>query len=189
MLHFFSTEAATELGVIPAILLQNIAFWCAKNENAGDERHFHDGRWWMFNSKTAFSKLYSYLTTNQIDHGLRRLRDREAVLVGHFNRVGYDRTNWYTPTEYGWSLVDLAPIDDQKTVDDVLSTLPEELRESAGGFVAMRQELGKPVSGRGLDYAVKKAMQFSSNDADLAAETIDQSTLNNWQDVYQLDDV
>lgn len=42
--HLFDPEIALEFGVPEAIVLQNIAFWVAHNEEIHSENHLQDGR-------------------------------------------------------------------------------------------------------------------------------------------------
>lgn len=101
--HAFSVEAANEVGVNAAILLQSISYWCEKNKANG--KHFHDGLTWTYNSVKAWSELYPYLGKSAIAGALKRLEDGGYVKSGNFNQNPYDRTKWYAITEKGLSLI------------------------------------------------------------------------------------
>lgn len=92
-MHFFDIAIAEELGVNAAIVLSNLEFWIKKNIANG--KHFHEGRYWTYNSVKAFDKLFPYLTTNQIRTAIDKLVDGGYVLKGNFNKVNYDKTTWY----------------------------------------------------------------------------------------------
>ena len=62
MIHSFDTEVAKQYDVYTAIFLQFFAYWDAINQ--GNEKHFHDGRYWTYNSIRAYEKLFPYLTGN-----------------------------------------------------------------------------------------------------------------------------
>jgi DNA polymerase III delta subunit len=53
----------------------------------------------MFNSQKAFSKLFPYLSESQIKRALASLVKQEAILKDNFNKMPYDRTNWYALTD------------------------------------------------------------------------------------------
>lgn len=103
MEHSFNIEVAQKYGVHAAILLNNIAFWCKKN--AANDVHNHDGYYWTYNSKKAFSELFPYMTARQIDYALKRLIDDGILITGNFNANAYDRTLWYAVTKKGYSIL------------------------------------------------------------------------------------
>lgn len=97
--HFFDVDIATEYGVNCAILFHYIGFWVEKNE--ANEKHFHDGRYWTYNSVKAFEKLFPYLSSKQISSTLKKLEEYELIMCGNYNKLAYDRTKWYALTEKG----------------------------------------------------------------------------------------
>lgn len=109
MEHSFNVDVAKEYGVHSAILLNNIAFWCLKNKaNCTNE---HDGHFWTYNSKAAFSELFPYMTARQIDYALKRLIDDGVLITGNYNANAYDRTLWYAVTEKGFSILQNCKMD------------------------------------------------------------------------------
>ena len=48
MQHTFDIDIAAKYGVEEAILLNYFDFWIQKNE--ANDRHFHDGLYWTYNS-------------------------------------------------------------------------------------------------------------------------------------------
>lgn len=120
-MHSFDPDIAEQVGINAAVIYQNIVWWCDKN--AGNGKHFHEGRYWTYNSVKAFAVLFPYLTRDQIRRALEKLVSEGLILVGSFNETGYDRTHWYAPS----CQIDLAdlpspfgkiakPIPDSKTV-------------------------------------------------------------------------
>lgn len=93
MTYFFDTDIAAEFGVNEAIMIQNFAYWIGKN--AANDKHFHEGRYWVYNSVEAFAKLFPFWTAAQIRQILKKLQDKEAIVKGNFNASQYDRTCWY----------------------------------------------------------------------------------------------
>lgn len=91
--HSFDPDVAKDVGVNAAVLYQNIQFWVSKNE--ANEKHSYEGRYWMYNSMKAFSRLFIYLSARQIRTALDKLLDKGYIGKGNFNQIGYDRTLWY----------------------------------------------------------------------------------------------
>lgn len=94
-IHSFDTEIAARVGLNAAVLYQNIVFWA--EHNMRNNRNYHEGRWWTFNSRRAFSEQFDYLTEKQIRVALDKLVKAGLIVKGEFNSKAYDRTNWYSP--------------------------------------------------------------------------------------------
>lgn len=103
MEHSFNINIATKYGVNSAILLNNIYFWIEKNK--ANETNFYDGYYWTYNSKKAFSELFPYLTSRQVDYALEKLIDDGVLVTGNYNKNPYDRTLWYAITKKGYSIL------------------------------------------------------------------------------------
>lgn len=102
MQHSFDVDLAVEYGVTEAILLNHLYFWIEKNR--ANERHYHDGLYWTYNSVRAFNEIFPYLSTKKINNALKHL-EREGLLVkGNYNETKYDRTLWYALTNMGISI-------------------------------------------------------------------------------------
>jgi hypothetical protein len=92
--YMFDGEMAQKYGVDEAIMLHNLAFWQAKNE--ANEKHFYDGHYWTYNSKSAFAKLFPFWSEKQIKRILKSLKEQGAIIVGQYNDDPFNRTNWYS---------------------------------------------------------------------------------------------
>ena len=90
----FSTEDATKYGVDGAILLHHLRYWVAKNE--ANDKNFHDGSHWTYNSTSAFAVLFPFWTARKIGRLLQKLEDEGIIRSGNFNNKRYDRTKWFT---------------------------------------------------------------------------------------------
>jgi len=102
MQHSFDIGVAQRYGVNCAVILTSIRFWIEKNKANG--KHFYDGRYWTYNSVAAFSVLFPYLTEKQIRRAIEALESDGVLLSGNYNKSVYDRTKWYSISEYGMSL-------------------------------------------------------------------------------------
>lgn len=90
----FSTEDATKYGVDGAIMLHHLRYWVAKNE--ANDKNFHDGSHWTYNSTSAFAVLFPFWTARKIGRLLQKLEDDGIIISGNFNNKRYDRTKWFT---------------------------------------------------------------------------------------------
>lgn len=97
MEHQFNTEIAAKYGIEEAILIHNLFFWIQKNAVNG--RHFYDGSYWTYNSASAFSDLFPYMSPKKIHRLLSRLVDIGILIKGNYNDVKFDRTTWYSFTD------------------------------------------------------------------------------------------
>lgn len=99
--HSFNIEIAKKVGIAGAVLLNNIYWWVDKN--AKNQRNYFEGKYWTFNKKSAYLEQFPYLTENQLEYALTKLRDSGYIEVGNFNASKYDRTLWYTLTEKAYN--------------------------------------------------------------------------------------
>jgi hypothetical protein len=95
--HTLSVPLAVKYGANESLFLSNICWWIEKNR--ANNRHFHDGRYWTYNTVASFVELFPYFTANQIQYLIGKLREKNILLVGNFNKIGYDRTNWYSVSD------------------------------------------------------------------------------------------
>ena len=93
MTYQFDTEHAKKYGVDEAILIQNFAFWIAKNK--ANNRHEHEDRTWTYNSYKAFAELFEFWSEGQIRTRIESLIDQGVIIKGNFSKNTYDRTTWY----------------------------------------------------------------------------------------------
>ena len=96
MNHSFNTTIAELYGLQEAILLENIYFWCKKNEA---NNKLTEGRPWTYNTVKAFNTQFKYLTPAVITRALKNLEKAGLVDVGEFNNNAYDHTKWYCITD------------------------------------------------------------------------------------------
>ena len=107
--HSFNTRIAKDIGIVPAIILNNLDYWLEKN--IANNKHYYDGSYWTYNSVRAFSDLFPYMSANTIRNALNKLEELELIKTGNYNKVGYDKTKWYTITDYGKCILQNKQID------------------------------------------------------------------------------
>ena len=93
MNYVFDIEYATEYGLEESIMLQNFMFWISKNK--ANEKNYHDGHYWTFNSIRAYSELFPFWNEMKIKRILTSLVEKGVLIKGNYNKLPYDRTNWY----------------------------------------------------------------------------------------------
>lgn len=95
-----SVKIASAIGVNEAIVIQQIHYWIDMFSKSNDEKvidkHFHDGRWWVYNTFDKWHEQFPFWCIRTIKDIFKRLADEKILLIGHYNNHGYDRTNWYT---------------------------------------------------------------------------------------------
>lgn len=109
MEHSFNTKLAEILGIEKAVLVRHFFFWIAKN--AANRVHFHDGRYWTYNSASALAELFPYLSADSIKRHIKKLVDDGFLLKGNYNKVKMDRTNWYALSDYAESIMQKCEMD------------------------------------------------------------------------------
>ncbi len=90
-------HVAARYGLEEAIFLDSIMFWWRANR--ADNRNYHDGRWWTYNSVAAYEAVFPWWSGKQIRRIIDRCREKGALLDGDFNEDRRDRTAWYTPSD------------------------------------------------------------------------------------------
>ena len=83
MPHCFDVEIAKKYGILEAILLNYFRFWIQKNE--ANEVHYHDGRYWTYNSIKAFCELFPYASKKMIEKAINHLVEEGLLVTGNYN--------------------------------------------------------------------------------------------------------
>lgn len=96
MKYYFDEDVAKDVGVEEAIMFSNILYWVQKNKaNKQEETHYHDGKWWTYNTIDAFVELFPFWSKRQIERILKNLVENDYIYKDSFNKNPYDRTTWY----------------------------------------------------------------------------------------------
>ena len=75
--HMFNIKIAEKLGMVEAVLLDNIERTINKHSANGE--NFHKGKYWIYDSSKSFAEIFTYLSRQQISRALKRL-DRKSVV-------------------------------------------------------------------------------------------------------------
>jgi hypothetical protein len=103
--HHFSPEIAKIYGVDIAIFLHNIAYWVQKN--LANDLHFHEKRYWTYNTLDAFTIIFPYWSRRQIERIINNSLKKGILLKGNFNKTKYDRKGWYALTDMSHKLLNI----------------------------------------------------------------------------------
>ena len=74
----------------------------------------------------------------------------------------------------------------KRSVESVISELPDELQEIASDYVEHRKQLKAPMTARALEMAVKKANELANGDTCTMIAIFEQSIRNGWKGVFAL---
>lgn len=89
----YESEICLQVGAGAATVYQNILYWCERNE--ANEVNYFEGKYWTYNSRVAFTRLFKCFSERQVRSFLDKLVEANLVLVGEFNKSKSDRTKWY----------------------------------------------------------------------------------------------
>ena len=93
----FDGAVAEMYGVDGAVFISRLQFWIEKN--AANDRHYHAGRYWTYNSLRAMEKLFPFWSRRQIERIVKNLKEKGVLLTANYARDSYDRTLFYALDE------------------------------------------------------------------------------------------
>lgn len=98
----FSPELAAQIGLNEAIILQQVHYWVEHYKEKNDEEHFHDGRWWIYNTAEDWQRgNFPFWSESTIRRTFNALCEMGLIVKGRYNSHPYDRTLWYSIDEDG----------------------------------------------------------------------------------------
>lgn len=103
MEHSFNVDIAQRYGIEEAILTHNLYFWISKN--ASGDKHWHEGRFWTYNTAKSWATLFPYMSERKIARVLSNLEEQGVIVKGNYNKNRFDRTCWYAFTDSGLELL------------------------------------------------------------------------------------
>lgn len=104
--HHFNITIAQKYGIHVALFLDHMAFWITKN--VANNHNLHDGACWTRNTVEAYTAIFPYLTPKQIRKVITDCQKYGLLKVGNYNKLKYDRTGWYSLTEYAAKLLNIS---------------------------------------------------------------------------------
>lgn len=94
-------ELALEIGLNESIVLLQLDYLLRIAPD--DERHWHDGQKWTHQSLTDLQAHFSWWSLPTIGRIISNLKDNELILIENFNRLRFDRTQWFSLNPVGLS--------------------------------------------------------------------------------------
>lgn len=83
-------KLAEEIGLNEAIILQQIHYWL------NSSKHNYDGKKWIYNSYPKWIEQFPFWSESTIKRTITSLEKQNLVHVGNYNKMGFDRTKWYS---------------------------------------------------------------------------------------------
>lgn len=93
---------ASRVGLFPAVLLMKVRAWTRTNERNGQQPK--DGRYWMYNSITAWHELVPYMSEKQIRTAMQYLRTNGYLLAEKAKKRQWNQTLHYALSDYAIDL-------------------------------------------------------------------------------------
>jgi hypothetical protein len=89
-------DLAAEIGLNESIVLLQLEYLISISSN---ER---DGRMWTYQSLPNLQETYfPWWSVMTIQRAIKSLEEKHLIIVGNFNKLGYDRTQWFALNEEG----------------------------------------------------------------------------------------
>lgn len=93
--RLFDREVALAIGINESIVVQQIQYWLSRNEKANI--NYKEGRYWTFNSiKEWHEKVFYFWSESKVRRIFASLEKMGILITNNFNKMGYDRTKWYS---------------------------------------------------------------------------------------------
>lgn len=89
-------DLAKEIGLNESIVLLQLEYLISISNN---ER---DGRLWTYQTLQDLHEIYfPWWSPTTISRIVKALEERELIVIGNYNKLGYDRTQWYALNDVG----------------------------------------------------------------------------------------
>ncbi len=148
---------ATLIGLNEAIVIQQVHYWIKNKEKANQD--YIDGRYWVYNTYEQWQAQFPFWHINTIQRTFKSLEKKGLLIVGNYNKAGFDKTKWYTidydvlyrfnPTSYqngeivtpNW--YDGTHQNDQTNTIDYTKTTPENTFNVLNGAALKQRSPGR----------------------------------------------
>lgn len=87
------SRVAESLGVTEAFILQQIRYWIEKSN------HFVNDKYWTYHTYHEWHEQLPFFSEMTIRRAIKHLEETGIVLSGRFNKMGGDKTKWYSVDE------------------------------------------------------------------------------------------
>lgn len=151
------TELACLLGLSESIVLNQVNYWLElyrSDPEKFQEKHYHDGRWWVFNSYKSWNEQFPFWDIRTVRRIFKKLRDSGIIIFSNkYNEKSYDRTGWYS-IDYDA----LYRLQDESAMDKMSSDLGAKCPNTPGQNV-----LDNTIDYHTIDYITKEIKDIGSD--------------------------
>ena len=165
----FDARIAEKYSVDEAIVINKLFGWIKHNATNG--KNFKEGRYWTFNSISAFKKFFPFWNESKIKRILIDLagcteksdskpKHEPIIIKGNFNKSSFDRTIWYSFTndffvyldKLGYDLnADIPQAENGFSADGQMD-IPQTTDQYQSYKQNDKKEEGKPSSNSAVPY-------------------------------------
>lgn len=86
---------AKNIGLNEAIVIQQLHYWIMQNKRQNN--NYIDGRYWTYNSLEKWQQdTFYFWSVDTVKRTFKKLEKNGLIIVGNYNKKGYDRTKWYS---------------------------------------------------------------------------------------------
>ena len=103
----FRKNVAVQFGIIPAVIAEHL-WYLYLNEAYGDEKRLHQGAYWVRCSQITLMYEFPFLSRHMVQDALAVLQKGKMIRKGCYNESRFDKTSWWTFTEYGVTMMEHA---------------------------------------------------------------------------------
>lgn len=87
-------DLAKIIGLNEAIVIQQIHYWIEINKSKNI--NFYEDKHWTYNTMMQWQEEFPFWSIETVKRTFKKLRDKNLILTGNFNKLKIDRTLWYT---------------------------------------------------------------------------------------------
>lgn len=184
-----ATKSATA-----AIIFESIAYYVADTQSRCEKWKYHDGRYWIYNTRSSWCKQYRCFTEKTIRTALARLTEVGLITTAHFYKSKMKNTTWYTLTPKGWAILKEPQLERENTIPPkkegtTYAEKPlfknEELQEAWDAFAESRKAAHRQMTEPAKKMLLAKLEKIASNDTE-KIEILNRSIRCGYPDVYPL---
>lgn len=85
---------ATIIGLNESIILQQVHYWLKIKEK--NQQDYIDGHYWVYNTYEQWQSQFPFFSIRTLRRVFTSLEKKGLLLVGNYNKAGFDKTKWYS---------------------------------------------------------------------------------------------
>jgi hypothetical protein len=101
----FRDNIAVQVGVNAALVAEYL-WYLLMNEASGEDAFLHQGKYWCRCSARMITAEMPFLSRDMVSNATLKLRRKGYIRKSEFNDDRFDRTSWYTFTDYGVKMME-----------------------------------------------------------------------------------